>query len=71
MWAALDAGIPTVNGYAGHEPKGWQALAFAGHRGEGRAALDEALARWAAQRGIRGRLCHVEEPPERMPWIHR
>jgi hypothetical protein len=69
MWASIEAGVPTVNGYAGNLPRGWAPLESAGHRGEGRAELDRRLARWAEQRGIRGRLCHLDEPPQRMPWF--
>ena len=67
----LDIGFPTVNGYAGNEPRGWAPLGSAGHEGEGRAEIDRRLARWTEERAIRGRVCHLEEPVERMPWSAR
>jgi hypothetical protein len=67
MWAALDAGVPTINGAAAGSPRGWDPLQWAGHRNEGRAALDAALAQWAEERAIQGRVCHIEEVSSRLP----
>lgn len=31
MWASLETGIPTINGYSGHNPPGWFMWGFADH----------------------------------------
>jgi hypothetical protein len=49
MWAQMETGIPTVNGYSGARPPAWLPLYAAAVTGEGdRARLEPALAHWAA-----------------------
>jgi hypothetical protein len=49
MWASLDSGIPTVNGYSGWSPRGWRPLDEAVASGDRDVArLERALADWAA-----------------------
>ncbi|MBL8949466.1 MAG: hypothetical protein JNK82_01725 [Myxococcaceae bacterium] len=62
MWAALWSGVPTVNGYSGHFPPGWEPLfphALNGPEDEVR--VREALAKWAQSRGVAEKdVCWVE-----------
>ncbi len=50
MWASLWTGIPTVNGYSGRAPVGWDLLEHGEDADPVR--LREALSRWAASRGL-------------------
>jgi len=63
MWASLWTGVPTVNGYSGHFPEGWEPLfAHAVHGDDDTLRLREALARWAASRGVDERdVCWVTD----------
>jgi hypothetical protein len=55
MWAALERGIPTVNGYSGNVPPGW-AL-------EPVFRADAALLAWARARGLEASdLCLITTP---------
>jgi hypothetical protein len=47
MWAALESGVPTVNGYSGNEPPGWDFSASAEDEGE----LRRRLSVWCARHG--------------------
>lgn len=59
MWAGLETGVPTVNGYSGHGPPGWTFLDLPPRsEGEVSALLDA----WARERGLdRKRLCWIRE----------
>jgi hypothetical protein len=53
MWAALLVGIPTVNGYSGNEPPGYDRLGRSIVRSEDDSAeLNRALHHWASSQGI-------------------
>jgi hypothetical protein len=52
MWAALETGVPTVNGYSGSRPPGWDlADNEVGSPGE-EERLEEALRRWLRANGV-------------------
>jgi hypothetical protein len=56
MWAALEAGKPTVNGYTSCFPTGWQAR-FQNPRpqgDDGLRRLEADLSRWLAEHGRPG-----------------
>jgi hypothetical protein len=64
MWAALETGIPTVNGYSGTFPRGygelWDNRAFAG---AARSRIQDALQKWIAfYRLDPGRVCLIDSP---------
>ena len=56
MWARLEVGKPTVNGYSGAIPPGWELRDNVIHAPEDETRLRSALDRWAA-------LNHLTEPP--------
>lgn len=60
MWASLDVGIPTVNGYSGNLPRGWEF--YPGLIGSHR---DERL----FQRNLRAWAERSEIQPDRICWI--
>lgn len=63
MWAALESGIPTVNGYTSYLPPDWR-LWDPGLRGEAdRVRLRGALADWLRVANFRGELCWLAGAP--------
>jgi len=70
MWAALDANIPTVNGYSSNDPPHYAALAENAVRGPAdEERLRPALEAWAQEHGLpRLGICWVELP--RPAWKH-
>jgi hypothetical protein len=52
MWAALESGRPTVNGYSSNFPPGWDLLQHNIAAEADRARLSAALEAWAKSRGI-------------------
>ena len=71
MWASLEAGVPTVNGFSGHEPPGWDMQLADTWNRPMRRDLEAALERWVRERDVRGEVCRVTVPGEWMPWIRR
>jgi hypothetical protein len=61
MWAQMETGVPTINGYSGNGPPGWQ-LQDANIRGDSNARmLEDGLTRWSSQNQIdRGKVCWVK-----------
>ena len=54
MWAEIQTGIPTVNGYSGVSPPGWLPLYHADLMGEGdRLRVERALRDWATRHSLR------------------
>jgi hypothetical protein len=51
MWAAMETGVPTINGISGCFPTGWWALGWADSRG--RKTTEEALQGWCDDHGLR------------------
>jgi hypothetical protein len=63
MWAALEAGVPTVNGYTSYPPPRWN-LWDPGLRGEAdRLRLRGALDDWLRRTGFHGELCWLAGAP--------
>jgi hypothetical protein len=61
MWAGLESGVPTVNGYSGHNPPDWAPLAIANVVQEcDFDRLEAALRLWARARGL---------PLDRVGWV--
>lgn len=64
MFAELEVHVPTLNGYSGANPQGWDALEdsnFSNPLGETR--IDQALAAWAKRTGIpRESICWIKYP---------
>ena len=58
MWASLESGIPTVNGYSGYHPPGWEGFFFVDtpHGPRIKDVLDD----WNRRNGMRG---------DRVQWI--
>jgi hypothetical protein len=52
MWAALATGLPTVNGYSGGQPPGWDLGDNQQQAGLARAPLARELTGWLAQHGV-------------------
>jgi hypothetical protein len=59
MYAALAAGIPTVNGYSGNAPRGWDLEQTAIREEEDRARVQAKLDAWVRASGLASRVCHV------------
>lgn len=61
MWAGIEAGVPTVNGYSGSAPPGWSPLERAIlDRPEDRDRIRRALSEWAGHNGM---------APDEICWI--
>jgi hypothetical protein len=68
MWASLEAGVPTVNGYSGSHPPGWQLDAATLRGGADIAVIDAALAAWVERNGLAPeRVCRVRLRPRPEP----
>jgi hypothetical protein len=70
MMAQLDRGIPTINGYSGQIPKGWEVLGEPGIRNESDEPRNAyALNQWINLRQIKQKVCWakvaLQEGPER------
>ncbi|MDG3003437.1 hypothetical protein [Paludisphaera mucosa] len=50
MWAGIEAGVPTINGYSGGFPTGWWALPMADSPHE--ISTEAALREWSALKGL-------------------
>ena len=60
MWAQLDRGVPTINGYSGSPPPGWTFRDLRIRTPEHERQLSAALDAWAARWGLdRARLCWI------------
>jgi hypothetical protein len=60
MWAGLESGVPTINGYSGQYPPGWAAFIIPRVDEECEwFCLEVALRRWTSDRGL---------PPARIGW---
>ncbi|ATB29809.1 hypothetical protein [Melittangium boletus] len=63
MWAALERGVPTLNGYSGNAPPGWALDPVGGASARRAARLDEAVDAWARARGLDASgICRVTRP---------
>jgi hypothetical protein len=64
MWASMQAGIPTINGFSGNSPPGWETLEFSaiGRRADDE-RLERALAGWVRTQGLDpAGLCWIKLP---------
>jgi hypothetical protein len=62
MWASLDRGVPTINGYSGHSPRDWAdffQVDFEGIPGF-QLEVEDVLREWERKRGL---------SPDRIQWI--
>lgn len=61
LWAAVEAGVPTVNGYSGNAPPGWTLHDNRRFDAAEAARLDSALETWTRSRGVPlERVCRIE-----------
>lgn len=61
MWAGVWVGVPTVNGYSGHVPEGWDLARHTVKDQDDAARLHAALERWAQARGLAtGEICWLQ-----------
>jgi hypothetical protein len=66
MWASLESGVPTINGYSGNKPRGWEPLSDPSIEQEcDYLCLAVLLGRWMAAQGLeRGRVGWVGGPDD-------
>lgn len=61
MWAGLERGVPSLNGYSGNAPPGWPFGGVALHGELDERRQEAALQQWARAKKLDpGRLCHVK-----------
>jgi hypothetical protein len=61
MWASLERGIPTLNGYSGNAPPGWALEPVVRADAPSAARLDEAVRTWSRVRGLDASdICRIE-----------
>ncbi len=64
--AAMEAGVPTVNGYSGNAPRGWTLNDNRRFDAAAAARLDTGLESWARSRGLPlESICRIEVPARR------
>jgi hypothetical protein len=71
MWAALEVGLPTINGFSGNSPPGWNLSVADTWSPAMSAALERELERWVRAREIPGEVCRVTVPGDWLPWLRR
>ena len=63
MWASMNSGVPTINGYSGNEPPGWFFYDIRVHTPEQDSVIRESLARWEERWKLNpSRVCRVRTP---------
>ncbi|MEO8879816.1 MAG: hypothetical protein ABI446_05420 [Gemmatimonadaceae bacterium] len=63
MWASMEHGVPTINGYSGGEPPGWSFEDIRVRSAEQESVIVVALARWEERRKlVAARVCRVRTP---------
>lgn len=64
MWASMERGVPTINGYSGNKPPGWGFYDIRVQSVEQDSVISDSLARWEAKwRLDPARVCRVRTPP--------
>jgi len=58
MWASLDSGVPTINGYSGYAPRVWER--FYAVDTDAKLAVEDVLVDWAREQGL---------TPDRVQWV--
>jgi hypothetical protein len=61
MWAQMETGVPTINGYSGASPPGWTSLYYLSVNGEiDIDRLGQALGQWAGRHRLQpGEICWI------------
>lgn len=60
MWAQLSTGVPTLNGYSGNAPPGWQFTDLESRYPGNRRALEFQLSEWSHRWGLdRSKICWI------------
>jgi hypothetical protein len=67
VWASTESGIPTINGYSGHAPRGWSGLSENEIVDElSFGYLRDSLLGWITTHGLDpGRVCWIGPPASR------
>ena len=64
MWASMDRRVPTINGYSGNQPPGWNFYDIRVHTAETDSVVGDSLAQWSARWHLDpARICRVRTPP--------
>lgn len=64
MWASMERGIPTVNGYSGNQPPGWPLYDIRIQSPAQDSVVSDSLEIWARHSGIDpARICRVRTTP--------
>jgi hypothetical protein len=64
MWASMERGVPTINGYSGNQPPSWNFYDIRVHTPETDSVVGDSLARWSARWHLdAARICRVRTPP--------
>ncbi|HEX7507046.1 MAG TPA: hypothetical protein VF550_09760, partial [Polyangia bacterium] len=68
MWAQLEGGVPTVNGYSGNVPPGWTLGNNLIHRPSDEVRIQAAVQDWVRRNSLTPReLCFIKIPAG--PWL--
>lgn len=63
MWASMESGVPTLNGYSGHDPGGWQLRNSAMLTPHNRPQIAGAITQWKERKNLRKeKICWVVYP---------
>ena len=64
MWASMERRVPTINGYSGNQPPGWNFYDIRVHTAETDSVVGDSLAQWSARWHLdSARICRVRTPP--------
>jgi len=63
IWAADASGVPTLNGYSGNAPPGWELEDCLVRGPQDRARLDAAVADWVRRWGLPAGVCRIPSSP--------
>jgi hypothetical protein len=64
MWASMERGVPTINGYSGNQPPAWTFYDIRVHTPYIDSIVGDSVARWAARwRLDPAHICRVRTPP--------
>ncbi|WP_223635890.1 hypothetical protein [Corallococcus sp. EGB] len=66
IWASAERGVPTVNGYSGNSPRGWELQDNRRFDAEAAARIDRELESWMRSRDLApASVCRIEVPARR------
>jgi hypothetical protein len=64
MWASMERGVPTINGYSGNQPPAWTFYDIRVHTPATDSVVGDSLSRWATRWHLDpARICRVRTPP--------